>query len=398
MMTYRVGIIGVCHVHVHNVANIFKNHPQVELVAVADTLPCVPEIGKKPYTRAWNLDYLTNEVGIPNRYDDYGEMLEKESLDIVICNSENAAHPEVAAACGAAGVHICIEKPLAASLRDSWKVIRSVELYGIAGVCHWMMPYSPAIMRAKQLLEEGAIGRILEVKMRAAHKGPLAPGVVHPGPNIECEQMSGPELASTWWYQISAGGGAMIDFCSYGTMLARWLIGEQAVAATGIRANLNSHWSDADDYGAILARFPSATGVFEGSWSTAASGVSGGPLVFGSDGTLVVDEMSTDAPVTISRTGGAVEKYEGIGLPEGHRNIAEEFIFHIETGEPVHPTLDLRFNADAMAILDAAIKSSSTGKMEMVGGEVWTLRSHECDPCCGGRPRPEEMAELLGVE
>ena len=38
MMTYRVGIIGVCHVHVHNVANIFKSHPQVDLVAVADTL------------------------------------------------------------------------------------------------------------------------------------------------------------------------------------------------------------------------------------------------------------------------------------------------------------------------------------------------------------------------
>ena len=78
--------------------------------------------------------------------------------------------------------------------------------------------------------------------------------------------------------------------------------------------------------------------------------------------------------------------------------IIRSSIIDDETGEPVHPTLDLRSNAEAMAILEAAIKSSSTGKMEMVGGEVWSLRSHDCDPCCGGRARPEEMAELLGVE
>ena len=36
--TYRVGIIGVCHVHVHNVALLFKSHLRVELVAVADFL------------------------------------------------------------------------------------------------------------------------------------------------------------------------------------------------------------------------------------------------------------------------------------------------------------------------------------------------------------------------
>jgi predicted dehydrogenase len=325
-------------------------------------------------------------------------MLDKESLDIVIINSENAAHPEVVAACGAAGVHVCIEKPIASSLRDAWRIVRSVEFYGISAVCHWMMPYSPAIMRAKELIDKGAIGRVLEVKMRAAHMGPLAPGVRHPGPNIECEQMTGAELASTWWYQISAGGGAMIDFCSYGTMISRWFIGEQAVAAMGIRANLNSHWSDADDYGTVLARFPTATGVFEGSWATAAPGVPGGPLVYGTDGTLVVDDTSGEQKLSIARTGGKVEYYDGVELQEGHRNVAEEFIFHIETGEPVHPTLDLRSNAEAMAILEAAIKSSSTGKMEMVGGEVWSLRSHECDPCCGGRARPEEMAELLGVE
>ena len=73
--TYRVGIIGVCHVHVHNVALLFKSHLRVELVAVADTPLLVPELRDVPYSRNWNLKYLKDKVGIPASYDDYQELL-----------------------------------------------------------------------------------------------------------------------------------------------------------------------------------------------------------------------------------------------------------------------------------------------------------------------------------
>ena len=46
---------------------------------------------------------------------------------------------------------------------------------------------------------------------------------------------------------------------------------------------------------------------------------------------------------------------------------------HIETGEPLHPTLGLLFNLQAMAILDAGIRSAASGKMEMVNNETWCL-------------------------
>ena len=116
---YRVGIIGVCHVHVHNVANVFKSHPQVELVACADTKPAIEECSRVAYTRAWNLDYLRNTMGVPKLYDDHEQMLASEKLDIVICNSENSEHPAVVRACAAAGVNVCVEKPMAASLADA---------------------------------------------------------------------------------------------------------------------------------------------------------------------------------------------------------------------------------------------------------------------------------------
>jgi predicted dehydrogenase len=370
---YRVGILGVCHVHVHNVAGIFKRHPQVELVACADTTPLVPEQGKAPYSRTWNRAYLVEHFGIPHVYDDYREMLGQAELDIVICNSENSQHPEIVEACGGAGVHVCVEKPMAANLGDALRMVRAAETAGIKLLIHWYMPFSPLMQRAKELIAKGAIGKILEIKMRAAHAGPLAPGVKHPGPNIETVPMTGPELASTWWYQTAAGGGAMVDFCSYGAIISRWFIGEPAVAALGLRANLNSPWSNADDTGTIIARFANAIGIFEGSWATQAPGVTGGPIVYGAEGTMVVDEWCAQPSVKVTNGRGQTTSYAGVALPKNRQTVAEEFIHHLTTGKPLHPTLEARFNAEAMAVLEAGVRSASSGKLEVVLGPAWEI-------------------------
>ena len=88
--------------HVNNVAALFAQHAQVDMVACADTVPTVPELRDAPYTRGWNMKNALNAIGIPKAYEDYREMLAKEALDIAICTTENARHPEVVAACAQA--------------------------------------------------------------------------------------------------------------------------------------------------------------------------------------------------------------------------------------------------------------------------------------------------------
>ncbi|MBC7315509.1 MAG: Gfo/Idh/MocA family oxidoreductase, partial [Chloroflexi bacterium] len=116
---YRVGIIGFGHMHVNNVAQLYGAHPQVEWVACADTKPMKPELRVAPYTRQWNQQYLMEKLGIPKKYDCYHEMLEKETFDIMIVQTENALHAEVVEACAAKGVNVCVEKPMAVSLSDA---------------------------------------------------------------------------------------------------------------------------------------------------------------------------------------------------------------------------------------------------------------------------------------
>lgn len=373
MKTYRVGIIGFGHMHINNVGALFAKHPQVEMAACADTAPAVPELRSAPYTRAWNKQFALDEIGVARAYDDYRAMLDQEDLDIVIVTSENARHADVVTACAAAGVHVCIEKPMAANLSDALRMVRACKAAGTELVVNWPLTWSPAARKAKALIDAGVIGRVLEVKWRAGHTGPLGPSAAHEGVSETAEGMTGPERGATWWHQAAQAGGAMLDFCCYGAMVAHWYIGAQATAALGLKANLDSHWGDAEDNGVILVRFPEALALLEGSWTTFDHGVPTGPIVYGTTGTLVVDQHEGRPIVRLERGHRQTTLYEVEPLPEGRTTIAEEYVHHLETSEPLHPSLEMAFNLDVMAILDAGVRSASTGQLELVENATWKI-------------------------
>jgi predicted dehydrogenase len=371
--TYRVGVMGFAHMHVNNVLGLFAEHPRVELVACADTAPDRPELRKGPYTRQWNLEHALKDLHVPKSYDSCREMLEKERFDIIICTSENARHREVVEACARAGVNVCVEKPMAASLSDALAMVRAVRAAGTEMLINWPMTWNPAAHEAKALIDAGAIGRVLEVKARLGHAGPLGSGAKHAGVAEEAAPLTATELGAVWWHSVAAGGGAMLDFCCYGCMVARWFVGEPAVAAVGMRGSLNSPFGDADDNGAMIVRFPCAMGLFEGTWTTRDHGVGGGPIVYGTEGTLVMESRGGRPVVREEHGGGKTTVHEAGPLADGRHNIAYEYVHHLDTGDPVHPTLDMMFNLDAMAILDAGVRSADSGRLETVDSATWSV-------------------------
>ena len=300
----RLGIIGFGHMHINNVAALYGAHPQVEWAACADTVPLRPELRAAPYTREWNLDNNVKKLGIPKTYPDYHDMLAQEGLDIVIVTSENAQHPDVVEACAWAGANVCVEKPMAMSLSDSLRMARACQAAGTTMLVNWPLTWSPNARKAKELIDAGTIGRVLEVKWRSGHTGPLGPGAAHAGVSESAAPMSGPERGATWWHQTAAGGGAMLDYCCYGALVSRWYIGEQAIAAMGMRANLDSQWGDGDDNAAMIVRFPAAMALLEGSWTTWDHGVPTGPIVYGTTGTLVVESRDGKRIVRLERGHG----------------------------------------------------------------------------------------------
>ena len=217
------------------------------------------------------------------------------------------------------------------------------------------------------------IGKVLEVKWRGGHTGPLGAGASHTGVTQEAAPLNPTELAATWWHHDSTGGGAFLDFCCYGCMVSRWFVGQQALAAVGLRGNLNSQWADGDDNGAMLVRFPNAMGLFEASWTTFDHGVPYGPIVYGQTGTLVIDTCDGQRIVREEHGHGQTKIHPVTPLPPGRDQISKEFIHHLETNEPVHCTLDMLFNLECQAILDAGYRSTNSGKMETVDNVAWRV-------------------------
>jgi len=369
---YRVGVIGFAHMHVNDLAAMFAKQPKAKVVACADTVPDRPELRDGGNTRGWNFEKVIKDVGA-KPYDDYRRMLEKEKPDIVICCAENAKHAEVAEASAAAGAAICVEKPMAATLADALRMVRACRAAGTVMIINWPMTWDPAVRKARELIDAGAIGRVIEVKWRGGHTGPLGCGVNPSGATGAAAPLGPAELGAAWWHHDLAGGGAMLDYCCYGCLASRWFIGEQAQAAIGLRANLNSHWGDADDNAAMIVRFPGAMGLFEASWTTWSHGVPGGPIVYGTSGVLVIERKDGRPAVREEHGGGKPTVHATEPLPPGRDNIAGEFIHHLQTGDPVHPTLDMMFNLEVQAILDAGHRSASSGKLEPVDNVTWRM-------------------------
>jgi predicted dehydrogenase len=370
--TYRIGAAGFAHGHIFTLLKSFTELPNVEWVACADTVPATPSLTNRTER---SIQRMRDLVGPVKAYDDYREMLDKEQLDIVVFCPENARHGEVAEAIAAHGAHMMTEKPMSASLADALRMWRAAQAADVRLFVNWPTTWSPATRTVKRLIDEGTIGRVLEVKWRnGGSMGPMS--YTQPEP-------PGPIKGAEWWHQSAPGGGALLDYTCYGACLARWYIGSPAVAANGMRVNLTSGYGDADDNAVITVRFPKALAVLEATWTTW-NPVIPSIIVYGERGALMVnrrpdaDEHAGGQVVEVytSRAHGVTppdEIFEPDPFPAGRETLAKEFIHHIETGEPLHPTVDPQQNLEVMAILDAGIRSAVSGKLELVNDMTWCI-------------------------
>ncbi len=370
----RVGVIGFAHMHVNDVLGRFAKLPHVQWVACADTVPDVPETSDAAYTRAWNLRFAQDTIGIPKVYADYRELLDREALDLVLVYSENARHAEVAEAVAAKGAHVLVEKPMADTAFNALRMAQAARVAGVDLVVNWPTTWMPAMRKAEQVIVAGAIGKVYQVKYRGGHAGPLGRGVTHQGVSGDTNVITDADRGRTWWHRAGTGGGVLLDYCCYGACLSRLFIGEPATAAFALAANLGSPFAQTEDNATVLARFPSAYAICEGSWTTLDPGVTPGPIVYGEKGTLLVQRQADRQWVEIRRgQGTSPEVIEPEPLTEGRQDIAQEVVSYLSRGEPLHPTLQPEFNVEVMAILDAALRSVKSGKAEVTTDSYWCV-------------------------
>lgn len=126
MAVVGAGLWGESH------ANIYREHDWAEPVAICDL----------------NLERaqaFAGKFGISQVYSDYREMLAQSDCDAVAIVTPDFLHADIAVACAEAGKHMIIEKPLATTREDVFRMVEAIECNGSAGHGRSAQPVEPAV-------------------------------------------------------------------------------------------------------------------------------------------------------------------------------------------------------------------------------------------------------------
>ncbi len=203
--TYGVGIVGygfMGRTHTYGYRTIPFYYSEVpiryRLVGVCDSVPGA-------------LDRAVEAGGFDVGVTDYRKLIERDDIHIIHVCTPNVMHKPVILDAIRAGKHVYCDKPLAASYAECREVVEAVRARGPAVVTQVALQYRflPATMRARQLIDEGFLGRIWSFRACYLHSSSI-----------------NPKKPVTWKLdKTQGGGGVLFDIGSHILDLLGWLLG-----------------------------------------------------------------------------------------------------------------------------------------------------------------------------
>ncbi len=109
---------------------------------------------------------FADQWGYESIETDWRKLVERKDIDVVDICVPNNLHSEIALACAAAGKMILCEKPLAMNGPEALKMVEAVEKAGVANMVWYNYRRVPAVSLAKQLIDEGRLGRIFHYRAK----------------------------------------------------------------------------------------------------------------------------------------------------------------------------------------------------------------------------------------
>jgi predicted dehydrogenase len=190
---------------------------------------------------------------------DWREIVRRKDIDLVDVCTPGDSHAEISIAAARAGKAVICEKPLANSVADAERMLAAVEKARVVHmICH-NYRRAPAVMLAKQLIDEGQLGEIRHYR----------------GTYLQ-DWITDPTFPLVWRLdKAKAGSGALGDIAAHSIDLARFLVGEIAEVAGHLETFVTSRplpgsprrkgRVTVDDAAMALVRFESgAIGTIEG--------------------------------------------------------------------------------------------------------------------------------------
>jgi len=289
-------------------------------------------------------------------YDSLDAFLDHKPMDIVVIGSPSGVHAAQGVAAARHRLHVLVEKPIDVTTGRADELIAAAEEAGVRLGVLFQDRLKPGIVRLKQLVDSGGLGRVLSVSARVPWYRP---------PDY---------YRLSRWRGTAAldGGGALMNQGIHTVDLLLWVLGD--VIRVQARTATLLHEIESEDTALALLEFASgAAGVLEASTATY-PGYPRRVEITGTEGTVVLEhdrivaaDLRAPRPELLSDGGDANASASSpvVSDASGHQRLIEDFLRAIETGS--RPACDGHEGRRSVELVEAIYRSARALASEPVG-------------------------------
>ena len=381
MKDLRVGLIGCgfmgrTHSNAHRrLNNFFPLERRSVLKAICDTNAA--KAGA--FAETWGYERVET---------DWRALMTADDIDLIDICVPNFAHKEIAVAAAKAGKIVICEKPLALNVAEAQEMVDAVEAAGVPNLVMFNYRRTPAITLARQLIDEGRIGRPYHFRSNFLQDWTISADVPQGGDAL-------------WRLDVkAAGSGVTGDLLAHNIDTAMYLNGPivKVVARTETFVKERMHTLTGkvepvgiDDACMFMAEFANGSlGLFESTRYARGHKAAKTLELNGADGSLAfnLEEMEyldyfeykgTESHVRgwrrIHVTNGEhpyMNRYWVPGLQIGYEhsflNTLADFVASLDSGQKALP--DFRYALQTQKVCEAVISSAKAGAWMDTGVEL----------------------------
>jgi myo-inositol 2-dehydrogenase/D-chiro-inositol 1-dehydrogenase/scyllo-inositol 2-dehydrogenase (NAD+) len=303
------------------------------LVALVDPMPTA-------------LAQAAADLGVERQYSSVQEAIADPHVDAVVIATPTVEHCRIATAAACAGKHVFCEKPMAMNADECREMLSATDAAGVRLQIGFMRRFDRSFLLAKERIEGGEIGRVVQVK-----------SLTH-----------GPSTPKPWMYDIRKSNGPLAEVNSHDIDTLRWFTQGEFKTLYAIAGNYRcdearNEFPDFYDNVLLTSSFDNGMQGMIGGAQGAKYGYDARVEILGTQGMLFVGHLD-DSSVVSCTVGGlsrpVVRSWTDLFL-DAYRAEDEDFVQCIREGRaPRAGGLD---GLKAVQVVNAGNESIRTGKL-----------------------------------
>jgi 1,5-anhydro-D-fructose reductase (1,5-anhydro-D-mannitol-forming) len=198
-------------------------HPEVK-IAPAMRAAAGSEIAAVYSRDQGRADAFAQQHGARSAYSKLGDLLADARVDAVFVCSPNALHAEHVVQAAQAGKHVLCEKPMATTVADAVRMVQACRRAGVKLGVAFNLRQHPGLIRAKELVAAGVLGRVVVVQGQWAF-------------GVRGRDGSPPRTALNQWWdtpELIGGASTMMGTGVHVVDLMRFVLGQEVAQITAV--------------------------------------------------------------------------------------------------------------------------------------------------------------------